>query len=103
MLLANLFFLAKYFDAADKLRPASISSVSSCFKCNLFISKSFVLSIPFITIVISSLFDIVLHFLLPFLISLWISSWVYSTIIGDPWKRNLTEPFWFIHWRNSPR
>ena len=58
---------------------------------------------PFTFFFISSLFDIILHFLLPFLISLWISSWVYSTIIGDPWKRNLTEPFWFIHWRDSPR
>ena len=58
----SLFFLAKYLDAFDKLKPALIKSFNSFFNSNSLNSEfTLGLSIPFITIVISPIISLSLN------------------------------------------
>ena len=53
MLFFMPYFFAKYFDAADKLKPALVNSLRSFLKSDLLISSFLSFLMPFITIVIS--------------------------------------------------
>ena len=50
MLFLMPYFFAKYFEAADKLKPALVSSFKSFFKSDLLISLCLSLLVPLITV-----------------------------------------------------
>ena len=57
---------------------------------------SVVLILPFTMIFTVAVFSLIINILLPGLLALWLAGWVYSSIVGQHWRRNINEPFWFV-------
>ena len=57
---------------------------------------SVMLLVPFTLVFIMSLFSLIIQIILPEVISFWLAGWIYTVLVGQPWIRNIYEPFWFI-------
>ena len=57
---------------------------------------SVVLILPFTMIFTVAVFSLIINILLPGLLALWLAGWVYTSIVGQQWRRNINEPFWFV-------
>ena len=57
---------------------------------------SVVLILPFTMIFTVAVFSLIINILLPGLLALWLAGWVYTSIVGQRWRRNINEPFWFV-------
>ena len=60
------------------------------------IPPSVMLLVPFTLVFIMALFSLIIEIILPAVISFWLAGWVYTVLVGQPWIRNIYEPFWFI-------
>ena len=57
---------------------------------------SVMLLVPFTLVFIMALFSLIIEIILPAVISFWLAGWGYTVLVGQPWIRNIYEPFWFI-------
>ena len=57
---------------------------------------SVMLLVPFTLVFIMALFSLIIKIILPAVISFWLAGWVYTVLVGQPWIRNIYEPFWFF-------
>ena len=57
---------------------------------------SVLLILPFTIIFTMAVFSLIINILLPGLLALWLAGWVYTSIVGQHWRRNINEPFWFV-------
>jgi hypothetical protein len=57
---------------------------------------SVMLLVPFTLVFIMALFNLIIEIILPAVISFCLAGWVYTVLVGQPWIRNIYEPFWFI-------
>ena len=57
---------------------------------------SVMLLVPFTLVFVMALFSLIIKIILPAVISFWLAGWVYTVLVGQPWIRNIYEPFWFI-------
>ena len=51
---------------------------------------------PFTLIFIMAIFSLIIEIILPAVISFWLAGWTYTVLVGQPWIRNIYEPFWFM-------
>ena len=54
---------------------------------------SVMLLVPFTLVFIMALFSMIIEIILPAGISFWLAGWVYTVLVGQPWIRNIYEPF----------
>ena len=54
------------------------------------------LLVPFTLVFIMGLFSLIIEIILPAVISFCLAGCVYTVLVGQPWIRNIYEPFWFI-------
>ena len=57
---------------------------------------SVMLLFPFTLVFIMAFFSLIIEIILPAVISFWLAGWIYTVLVGQPWIRNIYEPFWFI-------
>ena len=57
---------------------------------------SVMLLVLFTLVFIMALFSLIIEIILPAVISFWLAGWIYTVLVGQPWIRNIYEPFWFI-------
>ncbi len=57
---------------------------------------SVVIILPFTLVFTMAIFSLIINILLPGLLALWLAGWVYTSIVGQHWRKNINEPFWFI-------
>ena len=57
---------------------------------------SVMLLVPFTLVFIMALYSLIIEIILPAVISFWLAGWFYTLLVGQPWIRNIYEPFWFI-------
>ena len=57
---------------------------------------SVMLLFPFTLVFIMALFSLIIEIILPMVISFWLAGWIYTVLVGQPWIRNIYEPFWFM-------
>jgi len=57
---------------------------------------SVVIILPFTMVFTMAIFSLIINILLPGLLALWLAGWVYTSIVGQHWRKNINEPFWFI-------
>jgi len=57
---------------------------------------SVMLLFPFTLVFIMTLFSLIIEIILPAVISFWLAGWIYTVLVGQPWIRNIYEPFWFM-------
>ena len=57
---------------------------------------SVVIILPFTMVFTMAIFSLIINILLPGLLALWLAGWVYTSIVGQRWRKNINEPFWFI-------
>ena len=61
---------------------------------------SVLLIFPFTFILTLAVFSMLIKLVLPAVLALWVAGWVYGALIKETWGRNLSEPFWFVRYRN---
>ena len=61
---------------------------------------SVLLIFPFMFILTLAVFSMLIKLVLPAVLALWVAGWVYGALIKETWGRNLSEPFWFVRYRN---
>ena len=61
---------------------------------------SVLLIFPFTFVLTLAVFSMLMKIVLPAVLALWVAGWIYGAIIKEPWGRNLSEPFWFVRYRN---
>ena len=61
---------------------------------------SVLLIFPFMFILTLAVFSMLIKIVLPAVLALWVAGWVYGALIKETWGRNLSEPFWFVRYRN---
>ena len=61
---------------------------------------SVLLIFPFTFILTLAFFSMLIKLVLPAVLALWVAGWVYGALIKETWGRNLSEPFWFVRYRN---
>ena len=57
---------------------------------------SIVIIMPFTLIFTLAMFSLLIDIIFPGLLALWLAGWVYTAIVGQHWRRNIYEPFWFV-------
>ena len=57
---------------------------------------SVVLILPFTMVFTLAVFSLIINIVLPGLLALWLAGGVYTSIVGQHWRRNINEPFWFV-------
>ena len=57
---------------------------------------SVMLLLPFTLVFIMAFSSLIIEIILPAVISFWLAGWIYTVLVGQPWIRNIYEPFWFI-------
>ena len=60
---------------------------------------SVMLLVPFTLVFIMVLFSLIVKIILPAAISFWLAGWIYTVLVGQPWIRNIYEPFRFMRTR----
>ena len=61
---------------------------------------SVLLIFPFTLTLTLAVFSMLIKIVLPAVLALWVAGWVYGALIKETWGRNLSEPFWFVRYRN---
>ena len=61
---------------------------------------SVLLIFPFTFTLTLAVFSMLIKLVLPAVLALWVAGWVYGALIKETWGRNLSEPFWFVRYRN---
>tara|TARA_Y100000817_G_scaffold43503_1_gene30026 strand:+ start:122 stop:358 length:237 start_codon:yes stop_codon:yes gene_type:complete len=64
---------------------------------------SILLIFPFTLILILAVFSMIIKIVIPAVLALWLAGWVYGAVVREAWGRNLSEPFWFVRYRNFSR
>ncbi len=64
---------------------------------------SILLIFPFTLILIFAVFSMIIKIVIPAVLALWLAGWVYGTVVREARGRNLSEPFWFVRYRNFSR
>ena len=64
---------------------------------------SILLIFPFTLILILAVFSMIIKIVIPTVLALWLAGWVYGAVVREAWEKNLSEPFWFVRYRNFSR
>ena len=64
---------------------------------------SILLIFPFTLILILAVFSMIIKIVIPAVLALWLAGWVYGAVVTEAWGKNLSEPFWFVRYRNFSR
>ena len=64
---------------------------------------SILLIFPFSLALTLSVFALFIKVFIPAILALWFAGWVYGAVVREAWERNLSEPFWFVRYRNYSR